>query len=92
MTETPDQDTESLIGGSPLREADPSSIDELLTRINDGIIAGTISNVANDEALLRQLIEVYRKQAEIWAVEESKPKAKSPRQSNSHRLVVDIEL
>ena len=71
---------------SPLSEADPQSVDILLERINQHMIAGTPEKI--DDQTRAELIKIYRAQAQRWATEERLTKTKKsrtaePRQSQA---------
>lgn len=60
-----------LIDSSPLREVDPQSIDELLDRVNEHLVAGAPHMIrANDDRLLRKMVESFRTDALEWAQKE----------------------
>lgn len=65
-----------LINDSPLRQVDPASIDELLDRVNEHLVAGAPHMIrANDDRMLRQMVESFRTDALEWAQKEKdKPK------------------
>lgn len=52
---------------SPLVEATPDSIDELLDRINNHLAAGLPEKVTNES--LMKIVEAYRAQAVKWTAE-----------------------
>lgn len=61
---------------SPLLEADPNAIEELLDRVNQNLIQGAPQEISDSD--LRKLVLIYRAQALKWAQDEeikaSKPK------------------
>lgn len=75
---------------SPLTEATPDSIDILLNRINNHLIAGKILSDLD----LRQTIDIYRSQALRYAQEQQtkKPRAKNNTPKQTIKQILDLEL
>lgn len=79
---------DELIANSPLREVDPASIDELFERVNEALIAGVPSRLrANDDELLRSMVDAFRREAAQWAIAE---KEKKPRATRSSKPSIDL--
>jgi len=78
---------------SPLREATPDSIDELLRQVNDAFGQGLPESVSDDT--LRQLVDLYRAQALKWdqdeAIKRDKPKA-SRKKNEAITIDLDFDL
>lgn len=77
---------DELVDGSPLRNVDPNSIDELLDRVNEALVAGTPHIIrADDDRLLTQMVEAFREEArEFIQREKDKPRSK-PRSGTSRK-------
>jgi len=81
---------DELIANSPLREIDPASIDELLDRVNDALIAGVPSRLReNNDELLDKLVDGFRREAAQWAIAE---REKKPRGTRTARAKEPVDL
>lgn len=62
---------------SPLREADPNAIDEMLDRINQCFAEGMPEKITDEK--LHELVDLYRAEALRWQQEEQnkKPRARA---------------
>lgn len=81
---------EQLIADSPLREVNPASIDELIDRINEHLIAGTPHLLrANNDELLTALTDGFRREAADWATKEREKPARGTRKAKE-RPPVDL--
>lgn len=80
-----------MVQDSPLRQALPDSIDELLDRVNDFLIEGVPHKIrANDDKLLKKMVLGYRREADSW-IEEEKQKGKAPSSTGrSRKKPVDL--
>ncbi len=85
-----------LDGDSPLAEATPDAVDELLDRINAAMAAGLPGSITDSE--FERVMNVYRAQAYKWAQEEQMPKERKPRgkaakpQSIAEAVDIDLDL
>lgn len=96
MTETPvdiaDLQAE-LSENSPLREADPMALEELLDRVNDYLVAGTPSMIrANDDELLRAMVEGFREEAREWVQKEKNKPRRTPGAKRGPDIDAGIDL
>ena len=87
----------SLIENSPLREATPDSIEELLARVNEDLVAGAPQRITDNDPRLKALIEIYRKQAIQWTIDEAnKPRKGEPRtkkeRETSTAMALDLDI
>jgi len=73
---------------SPLTEATPDSIDELLNRLNDSLILG---NPLNDDELLK-MADLYRSQALKYAQDEQNKPQRTRRGPSVNTLAEMVEL
>jgi hypothetical protein len=79
---------DEFIADSPLREVDPASIDELLDRVNEHLIAGVPSALrANDDEILKKMVDAFRREAAQWAIAEQ---TKKPRSAKKPKDPVDL--
>ena len=78
-----------LDGESPLVEADPAAVNELLDRINEKMAAGLPGNITDEE--LERAVNVYRAMAYKWEQEEQQPKTRNTRKKRVAEAV-DIDL
>jgi len=69
--------TDSEAPTSPLTEATPDSVDELLDLMNRSMVAGMPEAITDDK--LVKLIAAYRRQAENWLIQEAEKRAAGPR-------------
>lgn len=83
-----------LIENSPLQEASSDSIDELLDRINEDLLAGAPHRITVDDERLKKLIAIYRAQAEVWVLaDQNKPKRATKRdRSTDTSMALDLDL
>ncbi len=58
---------------SPLAEATPDTIDELLSRANDHLVAGLPERIRSD-GILEALVIGFRAQAQKWLADEAEGK------------------
>jgi hypothetical protein len=65
-------DTGFSSDGSPLSEAIPDALDELMDSINQNLAAGLPTPVSDDD--LRRLIDIYRARAYTWTQQEQTKK------------------
>lgn len=86
------QDT--LMEDSPLREADPMALEELLDRVNDYLIAGTPARIReNDDELLIKMVEGFREEAREWVQKEKdKPRRGTGRKSKEIDMSQALDL
>jgi hypothetical protein len=93
LQQTPGEQSDleaELIATSPLRAVDPASIDELLERVNEHLIAGVPNKLReNDDELLRRLVDGFRREAIDWATAE---RTKKPRAPRGEKKAVDLNL
>jgi hypothetical protein len=76
---------------SPLLEATPDSVDELLDRVNSCFVEGLPEKVTDSDLL--RLVEIYRSQALRWTQEEEIKKTKTKRAASRAPVeAVDIDL
>jgi len=79
---------ELLETDSPLSEATPDSVDELLDRINQHMADGMPERVT--DADLELAVNVFRAQAFRWAQEEQQ--IKTTRRRKPQAQVIDVEI
>lgn len=69
-----------LIDESPLREVDPTSLDELFNRVNECLIAGAPHLIrANDDDLLRKMVAKFQTDALEWTQQQKDKPRRAPR-------------
>lgn len=73
---------------SPLSEATPDSVDILLDRIKDHLVAGMPEKISDSDLL--QAVRIYRAQALKWGQEEQKKREAGPRKRRSTVEAIDI--
>jgi ribosome assembly protein YihI (activator of Der GTPase) len=78
-----------LDGDSPLSEADPKAVDELLDRINQNLVAGLPGRITDKD--LTSFVNMVRAQAYRWT-QEDQNKTPKVRERKTHSQAVDIEL
>jgi len=75
---------------SPLAEATPDSVDELLDRINGHLAEGLPGKISDSDLLA--VIRVYRAQALKWQQDEQTKKTKTPRSAKKIAEAINIDL